>query len=204
MLSLRKSLLGSLVAVIAMSSPALATPMDTFSGTLSFSDTSPLFNNAVGFSGSFATSPFSFTGGAGFTYTDKLTVTGLDFNLVPTTQSDAVAVNIAFVLPNAAGADITGTGSLTDTFHLRGFYYSDTGTISWGGPVTLNFADGSVLGLKIDDITLSGISGVATGSGNLTMTVQKAADVPEPLTLSLFGAGLAGTIVVRRRKKNSA
>jgi len=39
------------------------------------------------------------------------------------------------------------------------------------------------------------------GEGNI-MTIQS--DVPEPVTLSLFGAGLAGAAAVRRRKKAKA
>jgi hypothetical protein len=169
---------------------------------LSFGDTSALFNNPVYFTGSFATSPFSFTGGAGATYTDLLTVTGLDLSLINSTYSDLVAVNIAFAAPNPANVNIGGTGTLTDVFQLRGFYYSDTGTIAWNGHATVDFADGSSLGLALDDIQLTGIDGFATGSSNLTMTVQKVAEVPEPLTLSIFAAGMAGMagIAVRRRR----
>ena len=202
MSSFRKCFFSGIVAAIAVSSSAWATPIETFSGSLSFGDTSALFNNPVYFTGSFATSPFSFTGGAGATYTDLLTVTGLDLSLINSTYSDLVAVNIAFAAPNPANVNIGGTGTLTDVFQLRGFYYSDTGTIAWNGPATVDFADGSSLGLALDDIQLTGINGFATGSGNLTMTVQKVAEVPEPLTLSIFAAGMAGMagIAVRRRR----
>jgi hypothetical protein len=201
MSSFRTCIFSGVVAAIAVSSSAWATPIETFSGSASFSDTSPLLNNLVYFTGSFASSPFSFSGGVGSTYTNLLTVTGLDANLINWTDSDSVAVNVTFTAPNAAGATIGGTGTLTDEFKFRGFYWADTGTITWNGPATVDFADGSELSLAMDNITLNGTNGVATGSGNLTMTVQKVAQVPEPLTLSLFGVGAAGLIAARRRKK---
>jgi|KBSMisStaDraftv2_1062788.scaffolds.fasta_scaffold855290_1 hypothetical protein len=202
MLSFKKIFFTGVVAAIAMSSPAWAAPIETFSGSLSFSDTSSPVNNLIGFTGSFAASPFSFTGGVGSIYTDLLTITGLDANLAPATQSDSVAVNIAFTAPNLANVSIGGDGTLTDTVQFSiftGLYWLDTGTITWNGPATVDFADGSRLGLALDNIQLTGINGVATGSGNLTMTVQKVAEVPEPLTLSIFAAGLAGIAVRRKR-----
>ena len=58
---------------------------------------------------------------------------------------------------------------------------SSVTTISSGGPNTAKIV-------------------IAGGAGNITETV----DVPEPFTLSLFGAGLAGAAAIRRRKAKKA
>ena len=49
-----------------------------------------------------------------------------------------------------------------------------------------------------------GGGGVGQGAGIYQLFVQDAHAVPEPLTLSLFGAGLAGAAALRRRKKKMA
>ena len=45
---------------------------------------------------------------------------------------------------------------------------------------------------------------VFTATSNVTFTAVTAEGVPEPMTLSLFGAGLLGALAVRRRKKKPA
>jgi hypothetical protein len=43
---------------------------------------------------------------------------------------------------------------------------------------------------------------IASGCPGCTTTFQSDVETPEPLTLSLFGAGLVGAVGMRRRKRN--
>ena len=43
------------------------------------------------------------------------------------------------------------------------------------------------------------VSGINTGNGLVVLTVQASADAPEPASLGLFAAGLAGLAAARRR-----
>ena len=184
---------------LASAVTASAAPLDTFTGTASFSDTSPIFNNPVFFIGDFAQPTFSFAPTAvGQTYTDQLTVVGTDAALG--SFSDQVAVALNFTLPNSLGGTIGGTGSETESFVFAGLlsYFADTGTITFAGPQIFAFADGSVLTASMANISLIGLDGVAAGAGNLTLTLTK---VPEPTTLALFGFGLIalGWFATRRK-----
>jgi hypothetical protein len=193
---IKTSFLPMLVIATTLSTAAMAGAIDTFSGTLTFKDVSPPLNNAIGFSGGFADPSFNFTGGTGTTYTDKLSVSATDLNFADVTQSDQVAIAATFTTPGVLSENLGGTGSLTDTFY--GILYTDSGTITWNAIAPVTFSDGSVLDLSMAPIKLSGIDGVIGGSGYLTVTI---AQVPEPLTLSIFGAGLAGAMAMRRRRK---
>ena len=203
MFSTKRALVwGLMVAgMVAGAAPAFASPIDTFSGSLTFSDTSSPLNNLTSFAGTFTHPTFSFAGGVATTYSDLLSVNATDLNLSNATNTDAVAIAINFTSPNVVATSIGGSASLTDTFNLRGFYYSDTGSIVWSSlndPTTITFSDGSVLGLSIGNIALTGSNGSAFGSSPLVLTVEK---VPEPFTLSIFGAGLLGAGAFRRRAR---
>jgi hypothetical protein len=82
------------------------------------------------------------------------------------------------------GSSIAVSGNTVSGFEANGVVHF-TGTfssISWNNPVAENWYGFTV-----------GIAGVASPPPG----------VPEPLTLSLFGAGLAGIAAMRRRKKSA-
>lgn len=56
-------------------------------------------------------------------------------------------------------------------------------------------------GLKLEDFVGSGGSAGDAYFRNLTVSDAAVTAVPEPITLSIFGAGLAGAAALRRRKK---
>jgi len=80
--------------------------------------------------------------------------------------------------------------------------YSNTVMLSTSQLDTLTFTTtlGSASALSIGDL---GLLGPDVGNILLSVEVQNANNVPEPISLSLFGAGLAGLGMVRRRKRNA-
>lgn len=68
-----------------------------------------------------------------------------------------------------------------------------------GGGLSSLWANGQFIGPD----TNCGFSFNTNGSCGLSFDITGSTSVPEPLTVSLFGAGIAGTIAIRRRKKKS-
>jgi PEP-CTERM motif len=62
-------------------------------------------------------------------------------------------------------------------------------------------ASGVVSGFSLDE-DLSGVDNFAFSEAAVFDPVSTPVSTPEPLTLSLFGAGLAGAVAMRRRSKH--
>lgn len=125
-----------------------------------------------------------------------------------TAGTSTISASFVFTAPVAA----TGSNSGTDVFAtLTGHNVNDTFTGS--GPTVVNFSDGSILDLAFGSSAYGGTTQGAGGYNNVgldapfTFTLVQGPttrNVPEPLTLSVFGAGLAGLGMLRRRKSRAA
>jgi len=101
-----------------------------------------------------------------------------------------------FALPNVALA--SGTYWLI----LQNGSVSGGDRIYWdqGGGASNSWISAGYL----DPATNCGFSFNTNGSCGLSFDIMGTANVPEPLTLSLFGAGLVGAVAMRRRKTKKA
>lgn len=146
----------------------------------------------------------SFTFDAATTTFSGLSITTSGGSTVPSTSSWAFNTLAGGVLRNGGG--VTGFAAV-DAFsaNLTGAHglslYSTLGPLMTdaGGIIDLSFFR---LGTCVNSDCSALIAPiVTTGSGSFTASP---AAVPEPLTLGIFGAGLAGVAALRRRKKASA
>ena len=192
-----------LVSALALSSASFA---DSFSGSAVFNDTNNPNTNDVVFTGSFANPTFSFTGGAGFVYSNFLTITA------STTQSgngeisgtDTLSIVLNFLLPDTSNGSVNGTGTIT------GHTSDADGTITWND-ATITFSDGSSLLAHLPNFSFDSANlrngGTTTIGGNLDLTVMAdrsrdgdPSPVPEPGSLALMGTGvLAAASALRKR-----
>jgi len=142
----------------------------------------------------------SFTFDAATTAFSGLSITTSGGSTVPSTNSWAFNTLAGGVLRNSGG--VTGFAAV-DAFsaNLTGAHglslYSTLGPLMTdaGGTIDLSFFR---LGTCVNsDCSALTAPLVLTGTGSFTTI----AAVPEPLTLGIFGAGLAGAAALRRRKK---
>ena len=161
---------------------ASTTPLPAFNpANTNYYSTLAALNAAIGSSGDIVLATGSLVGTIGNTVTLSDTSTGLSPN---------ANVEVTLIPCVASGGACTGNESAFFTSPSANIGVLQFGDFSATGTVTTEAACG--------DFSCVYING---GGGNIT---EALAPVPEPVTLSLFGAGLAGLGAMRLRKKKRA
>jgi len=114
---------------------------------------------------------------------------------------DEIEADLTFQLPDVQ--TFTHTGDANDyVFNIFGIIGS-TGSITWDqpNPFTLTFNTGDQIKLQLDPGIFG--QGGLNDTGYLSVEVEQT-KVPEPMSLSLLGAGLAALGVVSRRPSRLA
>jgi hypothetical protein len=110
------------------------------------------------------------------------------------TASGTIAATFHFTTPSG----ITGTASDTGAYIAN--YSNDTDSVTWNptDPIVVHFIDGAVL-----DVTLGNAQDwtIYPTIKFVLVSGPTPAPVPEPVTLSLFGTGLLGLGVIKRRRR---
>ena len=104
-----------------------------------------------------------------------------------------VSATLGFDLPTGETASGTGTGGYLTLFGLV-----SAGTLTWTDPAPVFLPDGSSFLVDFSDILAFGAGNRATVTA--TITAVDVVAVPEPASLAVFGVGLLGLALARRRK----
>jgi len=130
-------------------------------------------------------------------------------SLIGSFTTDATTLNITAYDINVVGGPYgTGTGyhfsNLIANFVLADGP-TDYGVSNFGnGFVVWDLASPLSAGDTSANISFAEFFCAACNDYNITTTSGEIAQAPEPITLTLFGAGLVGTFAMRRRKKKLA
>jgi len=164
-----------------------------------------------------------------FNLTSSSILTGVDFELwTPSDQPTSVDWTILDGEPGVGSVLDSGTASITGVFLFDNSFQDHVYTESFAlpnislasgtywlelttnptGPLVGWDMNGGPSSVWVDgfDHTTCPVSDYPTGRCSDTFDIvgTESGQVPEPITLSLFGAGLAGAVAVRRRKKKAA
>lgn len=115
--------------------------------------------------------------------------------------NDQIEADLDFTLP--AAQNVTHSGNASDTVYALCGFVGSGGSITWNqpNPFLITFSAGDQISLMLD----SGVFGQGGYKNTGVLSVEvKQTQVPEPMSLALLGAGLAGLGVVSRRRSNSA
>ena len=131
-----------------------------------------------------------------WTHYDSIVSYMLDTTKLGVTN-DSIEADLDFTLP--AAQNVMHGGNATDLVIKFFGLVSSSGAITWNlpNPFAIDFSTGDEIYVTLD----SGIFGQGgyTDSGFLSVEVDQT-KVPEPMSLSLLGAGLAALGVVSRRR----
>jgi len=197
----------SLAAIAAAVCTATAANATTFAGTFNVTsnqgnglivDTSPS-NGSVNFN---LTAPGSTTLNLFDIYTPETALNGDDLVAQP------ISVSFNFTAPTNFGGTVTGTTDTTFTF----FGFVDQGSVHWNNPATLNFGNGGVLQISLNDADFGQhlVGGFSQSSADIYGTFKLVHDslpgVPEPASWALMigGFGMSGAMLRRRRLATAA
>lgn len=197
----------SLAAIAAAVCTATAANATNFVGTFDVTsnqgsglivDTAPSSGN-VNFN---LTAPSSTTLNLFDIYTPETALNGDDLNAQP------ISVTFDFTAPTSFSGTVNGTTDTTFTF----FGFVDQGTVHWNAPATLNFGNGGVLQISLNDADFGQhvVGGFSQKSADISGTFKLVHDslpgVPEPASWALMigGFGMTGAMLRRRRLATAA